>query len=186
VNSVGADASVLQSASRHADGDGVLAQTTTTTNLLGGAVLFILIVEVVFLIAFVIAWVKILSKAGYSGAWALVGVIPIVNIVMFFVFAFSRWPVLDRPSGFYNAPPPFNPGGYQPPGYQPPGYQPPSGYGAAASWQAPGAVPPPPPAPPRGRATPLNSTLREAPAWYFGTPRPSTSNDVPPPPPPPL
>ncbi len=37
---------------------------------------------------------RILQKAGFDGRWALVLLIPIVNIVMIWVFAFSRWPNL--------------------------------------------------------------------------------------------
>src|SRR5262249_3353296 len=41
--------------------------------------------------------VMILRKAGYSGWWCLLGFVPIVNIVMLWVFAFSEWPNLrDR------------------------------------------------------------------------------------------
>ena len=38
--------------------------------------------------------VRILRKAGYSGWWSLLTLIPIVNIVMIWVFAFSDWPAL--------------------------------------------------------------------------------------------
>jgi len=38
--------------------------------------------------------VRILHKAGYSGWWSLLMLIPIVNIVMIWVFAFSDWPLL--------------------------------------------------------------------------------------------
>ncbi|QPK61520.1 hypothetical protein IVG45_11465 [Methylomonas sp. LL1] len=37
---------------------------------------------------------KILLKAGLDGWWALVLLVPVVNIVMIWVFAFSRWPNL--------------------------------------------------------------------------------------------
>jgi uncharacterized membrane protein YhaH (DUF805 family) len=41
--------------------------------------------------------VKILNKAGYSGWWSLLTLVPLVNIVMIWVFAFADWPVLrDR------------------------------------------------------------------------------------------
>ena len=40
-----------------------------------------------------VAYVRIIQKAGYSGWWVLIGLVPIVNVVMFFVFAFSTWPV---------------------------------------------------------------------------------------------
>lgn len=47
---------------------------------------------VVWLI-FVIAYIRIIQKAGYSGWWILIGLVPVVNVVMFLVFAYSRWPI---------------------------------------------------------------------------------------------
>ena len=46
-----------------------------------------------------IAWmgVLILNKAGLSVWWALTLVVPLVNLAMIWVFAFSRWPALDGP-----------------------------------------------------------------------------------------
>jgi 1-acyl-sn-glycerol-3-phosphate acyltransferase len=38
----------------------------------------------------------VVRKAGYSGWWALLGFVPIVGLVMLWVFAFSRWPVDGR------------------------------------------------------------------------------------------
>lgn len=38
------------------------------------------------------AW-KGLEKAGFSGAWSLLLLVPVVNLVMIWVFAFIRWPV---------------------------------------------------------------------------------------------
>ena len=35
----------------------------------------------------------VVRKAGYSGWWVLLGFVPIVGLVMLWVFAFSRWPV---------------------------------------------------------------------------------------------
>lgn len=41
--------------------------------------------------------VIILNKAGYSGWWALTLFIPIVNIIMLFVFAYhADWPRLKK------------------------------------------------------------------------------------------
>ncbi|WP_347986389.1 hypothetical protein [Methylomonas sp. AM2-LC] len=37
---------------------------------------------------------RILQKAGFDGRWALVLLIPIVNIIMIWVFAFNEWPKL--------------------------------------------------------------------------------------------
>jgi hypothetical protein len=44
--------------------------------------------------------VKILRRAGYSGWWVIVTLIPIVNIIALWIFAFSSWPALGglRPS----------------------------------------------------------------------------------------
>jgi uncharacterized membrane protein YhaH (DUF805 family) len=41
-------------------------------------------------------YVKIIQKAGYSGWHALWMFVPIANLVMLFVFAFSRWPIEDK------------------------------------------------------------------------------------------
>ncbi|MGR8999115.1 MAG: hypothetical protein ACU88J_08720 [Gammaproteobacteria bacterium] len=37
---------------------------------------------------------RIVQKAGFDGWWALVLLIPVVNIAMIWVFAFKRWPTL--------------------------------------------------------------------------------------------
>jgi len=44
-------------------------------------------------VAFVLVpcW-RIVAKAGFSGAWSLLALIPLVNVVAFWVFAFVRWP----------------------------------------------------------------------------------------------
>jgi uncharacterized membrane protein YhaH (DUF805 family) len=56
-----------------------------------------IIVLIIALIYFV-PIVKVLNKAGYSGWWSLLVFVPLVNIVMFWVFAFADWPAL-RGSG---------------------------------------------------------------------------------------
>ncbi len=55
-----------------------------------GALLFIYIAIAVLGI---IAAVKIVSKAGYSGWWVLICFVPIVGSIFILVFAFSTWPV---------------------------------------------------------------------------------------------
>ncbi|ACQ82173.1 hypothetical protein Bcav_3932 [Beutenbergia cavernae DSM 12333] len=59
--------------------------------LFGGVAL---VVYIAFAIVMLIAYIRIIQKAGYSGWWVLIALVPIVNLVMFLVFAFSRWPVL--------------------------------------------------------------------------------------------
>jgi uncharacterized membrane protein YhaH (DUF805 family) len=58
-----------------------------------------------FLVVFIVAMVRVLQKAGYSGAWVLVGLIPVVNVIMFVVFAFSDWPALRQRPGPPGTPP---------------------------------------------------------------------------------
>ena len=101
----------------------------------GVAVVFYLAIVVVTLVA----WFRILSQAGYSGWWTLIALVPLVNFVMFLVFAFSTWPIHRQPFGYRPGP------GYgaAPFGQPPPGYGPPPG-----GYPPPGAGPPPPPSPP--------------------------------------
>ena len=42
------------------------------------------------------AWVRVLRNTGFSGWWGLVGLIPVVNLVMLWVFAYAAWPRLDH------------------------------------------------------------------------------------------
>jgi hypothetical protein len=41
---------------------------------------------------FLIPLWRIVSKAGYSGAWALISLIPVINIIALWIFAFVKWP----------------------------------------------------------------------------------------------
>lgn len=52
-----------------------------------------LAINVAVLTLFLVAYVSIIRKAGYSGWWVLLGLVPVVNVVMFFTFAFREWPV---------------------------------------------------------------------------------------------
>lgn len=54
-------------------------------------IIVIFMVTVFPLLYLVPTW-KIVSKAGYSGAWSLLSFVPVVNLVMLWVFAFSTWP----------------------------------------------------------------------------------------------
>jgi hypothetical protein len=56
----------------------------------------VLAVSLALFALILIGWVKILSKAGYSGWWVLIGLVPVANLVMLLVFAFSDWPVLQE------------------------------------------------------------------------------------------
>jgi hypothetical protein len=49
--------------------------------------------SIVIGLVFVIPFWQIVKKSGHVGAWALVAFVPLVNLVMLYVFAFSEWPV---------------------------------------------------------------------------------------------
>ena len=59
----------------------------------------LLIIYGVSLIALAVviwAWSKIFSKAGYSPLLGILMIVPIIGLITFFWFAFSRWPVQRR------------------------------------------------------------------------------------------
>ena len=43
--------------------------------------------------AFVAVFGRILNRAGYSRWWLLTMVLPVLNLIMLWVFAFASWPV---------------------------------------------------------------------------------------------
>ena len=71
----------------------LVAQTTDADE---GAVAAFALVGIAFFVLYILAAWKVVSKAGYSGALSLLLLVPVVNIVMLFVFAFSDWPVLKE------------------------------------------------------------------------------------------
>lgn len=44
----------------------------------------------------IIPFWRLFSKAGYSGWWSLLMLIPLVNLIALYVLAFSNWPVLRK------------------------------------------------------------------------------------------
>ena len=60
----------------------------------GGVGAILALIYLAALIVALVASAKVLTKAGYSGWWVLMVFVPIVNFVMFLVFAFSDWPAL--------------------------------------------------------------------------------------------
>jgi hypothetical protein len=63
-------------------------------SLLGGLVS--LFISLAILLVLMWPYVKIVQKAGYSGWHVLWMFLPIINLVMLFVFAFSRWPIEEK------------------------------------------------------------------------------------------
>jgi len=58
--------------------------------------------ELLVLIAFIIfvIWlpIRILHKAGYSGWWWLILLVPVVNIILVWIFACADWPIMKNKS----------------------------------------------------------------------------------------
>ncbi|MDY0874388.1 DUF805 domain-containing protein [Dongia rigui] len=48
---------------------------------------------ILFSLAMLYPYVRIVQKAGYSGWWVLTGLVPVLNFIMLWVFALSTWPV---------------------------------------------------------------------------------------------
>jgi len=45
----------------------------------------------------VVAIVRIVQRAGFSGWWALIILVPVANMVALWYFAFTRWPAKRSP-----------------------------------------------------------------------------------------
>ena len=95
-----------------------------------GAIVGVSLLGLAVWIVFLVAYIKIISKAGYSGWWVLIMFVPIVNIIMLLVFAFKEWPIqreLKELRAWANqiqrGPGPQQFGGGQPGGGQPGGPQ---------------------------------------------------------------
>jgi len=62
--------------------------STTIIRIVAG-----LMVILVFLPIFVVPYWKIFSKAGFAGALSLLMIIPLVNLIVLYVIAFSEWKI---------------------------------------------------------------------------------------------
>ncbi len=64
-----------------------------TSGLSTTAVVFAVIAGIAIWLVFIIAYIKVIMKAGYSGWWIFILLVPIVNVVMLLVFAYKEWPI---------------------------------------------------------------------------------------------
>jgi len=71
-----------------------MEQDVTSVNPVTGLAMFVIWLALVCLMAW--PYVRIIQKAGYSGWNILWMLVPIANIIMLFVFAFSRWPIEEK------------------------------------------------------------------------------------------
>jgi hypothetical protein len=61
---------------------------------------------VIVLAIYFVPILMIIRKAGYNGWWILILFVPLVNLIMLWVFAFASWPSL-RDRAPVAAPPPM-------------------------------------------------------------------------------
>jgi uncharacterized membrane protein YhaH (DUF805 family) len=55
-----------------------------------------LIYFLLFAVIFLFPIMKILQKAGYSGWWCVLTMVPLLNLILLWVFASARWPNLKE------------------------------------------------------------------------------------------
>ncbi|HEU0002741.1 MAG TPA: hypothetical protein VFQ36_17665 [Ktedonobacteraceae bacterium] len=99
--------------------------STTITAIGAGVILASVIGGLIGLIFAVIIWWRIFSKAGYSGARSLWLFVPIANLIVIIMLAFSEWPV-QRELNQLRQMAGGRPGGF-PPQYPQPGQYPQQG-----------------------------------------------------------
>jgi hypothetical protein len=63
-----------------------------TNQLLGSPLVVMFLVLTIFVFP---VW-RIVKRAGHSGWWSLLMFIPLVNFVSLWVFAFVKWPAIDK------------------------------------------------------------------------------------------
>jgi hypothetical protein len=102
--------------------------TTTVTAALTGVILASVVAGLIGLIFAIIIYWRIFSKAGYSGARSLLMLIPVVNLIIIIMFAFSEWPI-QRELNQLRMMNGGRPGGFPPQYPQPGQYQQPAQYG---------------------------------------------------------
>jgi len=66
---------------------------TDTSAISGVGLTIAIIIGIAIWLVFVIAYIKIITRAGYSGWWVLIIIVPIANIVMLLIFAYKEWPI---------------------------------------------------------------------------------------------
>ena len=54
------------------------------------------VVVIVYAAVVVFPAATILKKAGLSPWWGILAIVPVVNLIGFWIFAYMRWPSLNR------------------------------------------------------------------------------------------
>lgn len=93
-------------------------------HMLAFMVPFMLIAWAVGLAIIIIPFWQIFKKAGMSGALSLLMALPLVNLVMIYVLAFSEWKVVPIAQQYGSLPPTSYPPPPPPPSFPSSGYPP--------------------------------------------------------------
>ena len=59
---------------------------------MGGISIWQLIILFILIVAPVLIFGPVVKKAGFSRWWSLFMIVPLVNLIMVWVFAFTEWP----------------------------------------------------------------------------------------------
>ena len=59
---------------------------TDTSAISGVGLTIAIIIGIAIWLVFVVAYIKIITRAGYSGWWVLIGLIPLVGVIVLIVF----------------------------------------------------------------------------------------------------
>ena len=51
---------------------------------------------VLVIVALLVPIQQIVRRAGYNGWWCVLIIVPLVNVIALWVFAFRRWPALEK------------------------------------------------------------------------------------------
>jgi hypothetical protein len=62
----------------------------------GSFVVWCALMFVVWIAVILVPVWKIVSRAGFSGFWALLALVPLANLVALWLFAFASWPAAPR------------------------------------------------------------------------------------------
>lgn len=72
----------------------------------GCFIIVIVLIALALNIAYIVAFCKICSKAGYSWALGLLMLVPIANIILPLYLGFAEWPIERQFRGVRDVPPP--------------------------------------------------------------------------------
>jgi len=54
---------------------------------------------ILLILSVITGWCKIFKKAGYPAPWGILMLIPLLNLIMFFIFAYKEWPIKKESNG---------------------------------------------------------------------------------------